>query len=75
MMPLTFSNTNCHAIAHFLEVGSYRETRGRQFSIVGRKMVSLSHVLLIPFEKEKFTVRFHLKNILATASHFQEIVN
>ena len=54
MMPLTFSNTNCHAIAHFLEVGSYREiivdnslevgsyreTRGRQFSIVGRKMVS-----------------------------------
>ena len=54
MMPLTFSNTNCHAIAHFLEVGSYREIivdnsvevgsyreiRGRQFSIVGRKMVS-----------------------------------
>ena len=54
MMPLTFNNTNCHAIAYFLEVGSYREiivdnslevgsyreTRGRQVSIVGRKMVS-----------------------------------
>ena len=54
MMPLTFSNTNCHAIAHFLEVGSfreiivdnslevgsYRETRGRQISKDGRKMVS-----------------------------------
>ena len=69
MMPLTFSNTNCHAIAHFLEVGSYREiivdnsvevgsyreTRGQQFSIVGRKMVSrLKEVLIICLIRDNF---------------------